>query len=362
MLQDSAFMARALNLARNGWYTTSPNPRVGCVLAKDGQIIAEGWHAKAGGAHAEVAALQQVATADGATAYVTLEPCSHFGKTPPCSDALIQAGVARVVAAMSDPNPLVAGRGLQKLKDAGITVEVGLMQAQAEQLNRGFIKRMRTGLPFVRSKFAMSLDGRTAMASGESQWITSAQARADVQRLRAESSALLTGINTVLLDDPRLNARVDFEHVPPLRVVLDSTLQMPPSAKMRSIPGRILLLTGSADADKIRKLTETGFEVQGLPLLNGRVDLQAVFKYLGELQINEVLVEAGPTLNGALVDGDWLDEGVVYIAPTLMGDRGRGLLSIPGLEAMQDKRNLHWQEVRMVGPDLRISFTLLSKG
>lgn len=349
-------MARALELARRGWYTTDPNPRVGCVLVKNNRIIAEGWHAKAGGAHAEVAALQQLASAQGATAYVTLEPCSHYGKTPPCSDALIAAGITRVVAAMTDPNPLVSGMGLKKLEAAGIQVTVGLLQDQAERLNRGFIKRMRTGLPFVRCKLAMSLDGRTAMASGESQWITSPEARADVQRLRAESSAILTGINTVLADDPSMNARVDFEHAAPIRVILDSRLRLPVTAKMRSITGRILVLTGSEDAQKTARLEQAGFEVYRLPLVQNRLDLQAVLAFLGRQQINEVLVEAGPTLNGAFLADNLPDEGVVYMAPTLLGDSGRGLFSIPGLQRMQDKKNLQWREVRAVGADLRLTF------
>lgn len=351
-------MARALELARQGWYTTSPNPRVGCVIVKEGKIIAEGWHARAGQAHAEVAALQTLESAQGATAYVTLEPCSHFGKTPPCSDALIAAGIRRVVAAMCDPNPLVAGRGLQKLRDAGIQVEVGLLQEQAKLLNRGFIKRMRTGLPLVRCKMAMSLDGRTSMASGESQWISSAASRADVQRLRAESSAILTGIETILTDDPSMNARVDFEHIPPIRVILDSSLRMPLTAKMRSTPGRILILTGSEDKTKITLLEQAGFEVHCLPLLDGRLNLSDTLIFLGQQQVNEILIEAGPTLNGAFLKENLLDEGIVYIAPTLMGDSARGLFHLPELQQMSEKKQLHWQQIRAVGPDLRLTFTI----
>ncbi|MFI3136875.1 MAG: bifunctional diaminohydroxyphosphoribosylaminopyrimidine deaminase/5-amino-6-(5-phosphoribosylamino)uracil reductase RibD [Methylococcaceae bacterium] len=357
MQQDAIFMARAIQLARLGRYTTDPNPRVGCVLVKDAQIIAEGWHARAGQGHAEVVALQQIETAQGATAYVTLEPCSHFGKTPPCCDALIAAGVARVVVAMQDPNPLVAGAGLKKLQAAGITVDAGLMQCDAEQLNRGFIKRMRTGLPFVCTKLAMSLDGRTAMASGESKWITSSQAREDVQRLRAASSAILTGINTVLSDDPALNARVDFPVTQPVRVVLDSRLAMPVHAKMGALPGRSLILTGSIDQVKIKALQAVGFEVHTLPLKNARLDLTAVLVFLGQQQINDVLVEAGATLNGALLAEGLLDEGVVYMAPSIMGDAGRGLFSMPQLQRMLDKKNVQWQDVRRVGADLRLTIT-----
>jgi len=225
--KDAVYMSRALMLARRGENTTDPNPRVGCVLVKQDAIIAEGWHRKAGLAHAEIDALSKVDDARGATAYGTLEPCSHVGKTGPCCDALISAGVERVVVAMQDPNPLVSGKGVQRMKDAGIQVDCGVLQADALALNRGFIKRMTTGLPWLRSKLAMSLDGRTAMASGESQWITSAESRLDVQRLRAESSVVLTGINTVLADDPSMNVRLDKEVIQPIRVILDSQLQMP---------------------------------------------------------------------------------------------------------------------------------------
>ena len=241
--QDAFYMARAIQLAKRGRYTTDPNPRVGCVLVRDDIIIGEGWHVKAGLGHAEVEALKNVLDAQGATAYVTLEPCSHHGKTPPCCDALITAGIKRVVAAMQDPNPRVSGRGLENLRAAGIEVSCGVLQEDAIALNRGFIKRMTENRPFVRSKLAMSLDGRTAMASGESKWITSTEARTDVHRLRAESSAILTGINTVLSDDPALNARVDFDVMQPIRVVLDSGLSMPVTAQMAKLPGRSLVLT-----------------------------------------------------------------------------------------------------------------------
>lgn len=350
-------MARAIQLARLGRYTTDPNPCVGCVLVKDNQIIAEGWHEKAGFAHAEIRALQQIPSAQGATAYVTLEPCSHFGKTPPCCDAFIAAGIARVVVAMQDPNPLVAGAGLKKLQDAGIQVELGLMQRDAEQLNRGFIKRMRTGLPFVRSKLAMSLDGRTAMASGESQWITCPEARADVQRLRAGSSAILTGINTVLSDDPSLNARVDFPVTQPIRVVLDSQLKIPVNAKMVTLPGRSLILTGSNDQLKINALQQAGFEVHSLPIHDDRLDLLAVLTFLGQQQVNEILVEAGSTLNGALLAKNLLDEGIIYMAPAILGDGGRGLFTLPALQMMRDKKTIQWRDVRRVGADLRLTVT-----
>lgn len=350
-------MARALQLARQGLYTTDPNPRVGCVLVKDGEIIGEGWHQRAGLSHAEVEALNNAPDAQGATAYVTLEPCSHFGRTPPCCDALINAGISRVVVAMQDPNPLVAGQGLQRLRAAGIDVVCGVLEQDAQLLNQGFIKRMTQQRPWVRSKLAMSLDGRTAMASGESKWITSAQARADVQRLRAESSAILTGINTVLADDPALTARVDEDVVQPLRVVLDSRLAMPVDAQLVNVPGRTLILTSSTDDDKKQALQQAGFEIYVIPEHQGRLDLRQVMTFLAEQQINEVLVEAGPTLNGALLAENLVDEWVIYMAPCVLGDQGRGLFTLPNMNTMADKKNLNLADVRQVGPDLKLTFT-----
>jgi diaminohydroxyphosphoribosylaminopyrimidine deaminase / 5-amino-6-(5-phosphoribosylamino)uracil reductase len=305
---DAVYMAKAIHIAKRGRYTTSPNPNVGCVLVKDGNIIAEGWHKQAGSGHAEVEALKQVENADGATAYVTLEPCSHYGKTPPCCDALIKAGIRRVVAAMTDPNPLVAGNGFAKLQAAGIEVLCGVLADEAATLNRGFIKRMTIQRPFVRSKLAMSLDGRTAMASGESQWITSLAARADVQRLRAESCAILTGVGTVLADNPSLTARVAEEVKQPLRVVLDSALRTPVSATLATLVGRSLILTCSTDTNKQQRLQQAGFEVYVLPEARGYLDLNAVLDFLAGLQINELLVEAGAILNGALLEQNLIDE------------------------------------------------------
>jgi len=350
-------MARALQLARQGLYTTDPNPRVGCVLVKDGEIIGEGWHQRAGLSHAEVEALNNALDAQGATAYVTLEPCSHFGRTPPCCDALINAGVSRVVVAMQDPNPLVAGQGLQKLRAAGVDVVCGVLQEESQLLNQGFIKRMTQQRPWVRSKLAMSLDGRTAMASGESKWITSAQARADVQRLRAESSAILTGINTVLADDPALTARVDEDVVQPLRVVLDSRLAMPVDAQLVNGPGRTLILTSSTDDAKKQALQQVGFEVYEIAEHQERLDLRQVMAFLAEQQINEVLVEAGPTLNGALLAQNLVDEWVIYMAPCVLGDQGRGLFTLPDMNTMAHKKNLNLADVRQVGPDLKLTFT-----
>ncbi|MDD5277370.1 MAG: bifunctional diaminohydroxyphosphoribosylaminopyrimidine deaminase/5-amino-6-(5-phosphoribosylamino)uracil reductase RibD [Methylovulum sp.] len=353
--KDCFFMAQAIQLAKKGRYTTDPNPRVGCVLVREGSAIGEGWHAKAGYGHAEVEALKTVLDAKGATAYVTLEPCSHHGKTPPCCDALIAAGISRVVVAMQDPNPLVSGRGLDKLKRTGIEVIVGVLADDARALNRGFIKRMTQNRPFVRSKLAMSLDGRTALASGESKWITSAQARADVQRLRAESSAILTGINTVLADDPALNARVSFDVVQPVRVVLDTHLNMPVTAQMAKLPGRSLILTCSDDAAKQQVLQQAGFEVYRLAEKNGQLDLQDVMRFLAQQQINEVLVESGAILNGALLAEGLIDELVVYMAPCVLGDEGRGLFHLPGLLTMADKKELKLLDVRQVGGDLKLT-------
>jgi diaminohydroxyphosphoribosylaminopyrimidine deaminase / 5-amino-6-(5-phosphoribosylamino)uracil reductase len=384
--QDAEFMARALSLARQGLYTTAPNPRVGCVLVKDGRIIGEGWHLKAGLAHAEVEAINNATeNPAGATAYVTLEPCSHHGRTPPCCETLVKAGIKRVVAALKDPNPKVAGQGLAYLKAAGIAVNCGVLEADASELNRGFIKRMTIGLPFVRSKLAMSLDGRTAMASGESQWITSAEARADVHKLRAESSAILTGINTVFADDPALTARIDQEVVQPIRVILDSNLRMPPSAKMLALPGRTLILATRQDQteisnllippsvrngfpglnqnlrvspvpvdERILKARNAGAEVYQLPANQGRLDLVEVMKFLAAQEINDVLVEAGAVLNGALLAANLVDEWVVYIAPKILGHQGRGLFHLPGLDKLSDCKGMRFKDVRQVGMDIKI--------
>jgi diaminohydroxyphosphoribosylaminopyrimidine deaminase/5-amino-6-(5-phosphoribosylamino)uracil reductase len=357
-IQDAKYMARAIQLAKRGRYTTSPNPNVGCVLVKDGCVIAEGWHVKAGQGHAEIEALKQLVNAQGATAYVSLEPCSHHGKTPPCCDALIRAGVSRVVVAMTDPNPLVAGQGLARLQAAGIEVVCGVLAVDAQALNRGFIKRMTENHPFVRSKLAMSLDGRTAMASGESQWITSAESRADVHKLRAESSAILTGIGTVLADNPSLTARVDCDVQQPLRVVLDSQLKMPVSAKMATLQGRSIILTCSTDSDKQHRLQQAGFEVYQLPAQNAQMDLPAVLKFLAtDCQVNDVLVEAGAILNGALLAQGLIDETIIYMASSVLGDQGRGLFHLPALQTMADKKMLKLRDVRQIGTDLKLTLT-----
>ncbi|MDP2177921.1 bifunctional diaminohydroxyphosphoribosylaminopyrimidine deaminase/5-amino-6-(5-phosphoribosylamino)uracil reductase RibD [Methylicorpusculum sp.] len=352
-------MARAIKLAQKGLYTTDPNPRVGCVFVKEGQILGEGWHQKAGEGHAEVEALKNAGDVSGATAYVTLEPCSHHGKTPPCAEALINAKVARVVVAMQDPNPLVSGRGISKLRAAGIEVRCHVLEEEAQKLNPGFIKRMKTGLPYVRSKLAMSLDGRTALANGESKWITSPQARSDVHKLRARSSAIMTGINTVLADDPQLNARIDKSLVQPLRVILDSRLRMPVNVNMLKQPGRTLVLTCCDDDKKARLLEQVGCEVVKIGQRGAVVDISAALKFLGGLQINELLIEAGAILNGALLNENCVDEWIVYQAMCVLGDKGRGLFSLPELTGMAGRKQLKLIDARPVGPDLRLSLTQL---
>ncbi|HKJ76205.1 MAG TPA: bifunctional diaminohydroxyphosphoribosylaminopyrimidine deaminase/5-amino-6-(5-phosphoribosylamino)uracil reductase RibD [Gammaproteobacteria bacterium] len=358
---DHAHMARAVRLASKGLYTTDPNPRVGCVLVADGEVVGEGWHEYAGGPHAEVHALEQAGEkARDATAYVTLEPCCHHGRTGPCSDALVEAGVARVVVAAGDPNPRVSGEGLGRLQAAGIEVEEGLLRGQAEALNPGFVRRMRDGRPFVRSKLAMSLDGRTAMASGESRWITSEAARTDVHRLRARSSAIVTGIGTVLADDPSLTVRLEDLPEPrqPLRVVLDPRLSLPESARMLSLPGRTLVVTAADDPEQQERLEAAGAEVLRLPGGPDSIDLPAMLEELGRREVNEVLLETGATLSGAMLQAGLLDEIVVYMAPLLMGDGARGLFHLPGLEEMAGRVELEIDEMRAVGRDWRITATV----
>lgn len=364
---DNVFMARALQLAERGRFTTQPNPRVGCVVVSnesgsDGKIVGEGWHQRAGEAHAEVHALNAAAeSARGATVYVTLEPCCHFGRTPPCADALVKAGVARVVAAMKDPNPQVAGSGLQKLKAAGIAVECGVMQAQAESVNAGFIKRMRSGLPRVISKQAMSLDGRTAMASGESQWITGADARCDVQKLRAESGAIISGVDSVLCDDSALTVRADELGLPdaqliaqrqPLRVVIDGSLRLTPSARLLREPGRTVVATIKSSGHDA--LIAAGAEILVLPARDGHVDLQALLQHLARAeQINDVLLESGATLNGAFLQAQLIDECRIYIASVLLGSTARPLFEFP-LDVMAQKQALTIKQWRAIGNDFRI--------
>ncbi|MGC2048425.1 MAG: bifunctional diaminohydroxyphosphoribosylaminopyrimidine deaminase/5-amino-6-(5-phosphoribosylamino)uracil reductase RibD [Gallionella sp.] len=356
-VQDSHWMAHALRLAEQGLYSTSPNPRVGCVLVANGRIVGSGWHQRAGEAHAEVHALQEAGkAARGATAYVTLEPCSHHGRTPPCADALISAGVARVIAAVADPNPLVAGAGSDKLRSAGISVEIGLMEAAARELNIGFFSRMTRGTPWLRSKIGMSLDGRTALANGVSKWITGEAARCDVQHWRARSCAVLTGIDTVLADDARLNVREIEGARQPLQVILDSKLRMPLAARVLqgAKNGNVLIYTATGNHNKSAALEKAGASVCVLPDDNGQVELHSMFRDLAQRGCNEVLVEAGSTLNGALLRAGLTDELLLYIAPQLLGDMARGMAQLGELGSLDQSVKLKWRDMRQVGTDMRI--------
>ncbi|MBL4570527.1 MAG: bifunctional diaminohydroxyphosphoribosylaminopyrimidine deaminase/5-amino-6-(5-phosphoribosylamino)uracil reductase RibD [Alcanivorax sp.] len=395
---DHQYMARALQLAEQGLYTTDPNPRVGCVLVRDGEIVGEGFHARAGEPHAERHALAAAGDrARGATAYVTLEPCFHTGRTGPCADALVAAGVARVIAAMEDPNPQVAGNGMQTLAAAGVETAAGLLEAQARALNPGFISRMTRQRPYLRIKIAASVDGRTAMASGESQWITGPAAREDVQRLRARSSAVITGVGTVLVDRPSYTVRPEQwmqgdylrrhpglapgtldgssafakgretrREVPgqardddwvrqPLRVILDRTLQTPVDVPVVTAEGPCLIIAGERYADRQNALESAGAEVVHLPASGSGIDLQQLLNELNRRECNEVLVECGATLAGAFVREGLFDELIVYMAPALLGSSARPLLWLPQLASMSEKVSLKWQDVRQVGDDLRLT-------
>lgn len=351
---DEQHMARALQLAEHGLTTTMPNPRVGCVIASEEEVIAEGWHERAGEPHAEVHALRRAGTrAHGATAYVTLEPCSHFGRTPPCCDALVKAGIRRVVAAMQDPNPNVAGRGFERLRAAGIEVVVGLLEARARTLNEGFISRMERGRPWLRIKAASSLDGRTALANGQSQWITCDDARADAQHWRARSCAILTGIGTVLADNPRLTVRGVHRIGQPLRVIVDSTLRTPLDAAVLD-EGHALIATAVTDENRFELFRQQGVEVISLPDGQNRVDLPRLMLELGARGLNEVLTEAGAVLNGALIASGCADSLLLYLAPCLLGIDARGMFSLPQLTDLQHSRQLHIQQITPIGNDLRI--------
>jgi diaminohydroxyphosphoribosylaminopyrimidine deaminase/5-amino-6-(5-phosphoribosylamino)uracil reductase len=353
---DARFMARALQLARRGMFTTDPNPRVGCVIVKDGKIVGEGWHERAGEPHAEINALNQAGQmhAHSADVYLTLEPCCHHGRTPPCTQALIKAGVRRVVAAMRDPNPHVAGKGFRELEARGIRVDAGLMESEAQALNPGFASRMRHGRPFVRVKLAASFDGRTAMADGESKWITGESAREDVQKWRARSSAILTGVSTVLTDDPALNVRSLNIGRQPMRVVLDSHLRMPPTARMLRGDGKTLVVTATDDIKLIAALKRAGAEVVALSTARKTVDMDALMKHLAGLEVNEILVEAGATLCGSLLHANLADELVLYYAPHLMGSHERGMFMLPPLTRMADRVNLEVTDIRSFGKDWRL--------
>jgi len=369
-------MARVLALAARGVTGTHPNPRVGCVIVAAGEVVGEGWHRRAGGEHAEVVALRRAGgRAAGATVYLNLEPCSHYGRTPPCADALIEAGIARAVIAISDPNPRVDGGGIAALRAAGVDVTVGVGAVAALGLNRGFCARFSVGRPFVTLKMAATIDGKTALASGESQWITGADARRDAHKLRAASSAILTGVGTVLRDDPRLTARLDGDGAgggagggvgdgavrQPLRVVLDGNLSTPAMAKILRAPGRALIITaaGAAESAEAEALRGRGVEVIACRDHRGRIDLAQVMRELAAREVNELLVEAGPRLAGALLARGLVDQIVLYLAPDLLGAGARGLFDLPALESLADRRRLKFTDTRRIGRDLRLTLEVV---
>lgn len=370
-MTSEQMMQRAIALAQSVLSAT-PNPRVGCVLMKGDRIVGEGYHAKAGQAHAEVNAIRDAGeAARGATAYVTLEPCFHTGKTPPCVDALIEAGIAKVVYGSEDPNPKVAGQGLQKLRDAGIEVEGPVLEKQCQQLNRGFIKRMTQGKPWVSCKMAMSLDGRTAMASGESKWITGADARADVQRMRASSCAVVTGVNTILSDDPSLNVREDelpeevkakYTGHQPLRVILDSSLRTPPNSRLIGLPGNTVFLSRQPHQQQRERFAGVDVDIHELASTPAnRLDLAAAMSFLAEkYECNEVMLEAGPTLSGAAIQAGIVDEVVIYIGPRFLGSDALPLFHLPGIQRMQDHIALKLSDMRMIGEDFCITARIKS--
>lgn len=368
---DSKWMAYAIELARKGIYSTPPNPAVGCVIVRDNQLIAEGWHEKAGQPHAERVALAQAAnkgmSVEGATVYVTLEPCSHHGKTPPCADALVESKVGKVVIASEDPNPLVAGKGILRLQNAGIEVDVGLLSTEAEALNTGFLHAMNHNLPYVRLKIANSVDGRTAMANGDSHWITGAESREQVHYMRARHGALITGIGTVLADDPSLNVRLTDEQLAevgltqenchPIRVILDANLSMPLTAKMLKLPGKTILMTSKAtvedNIDLIEGFYAHGAEVVAVEAEGDKLDIQSVLEYLyQEEKVSDVMVEAGSIVAGAFIQYGLVNEIHVYMAPTLMGDTAKPMFTLPGLVEIEDKIAMQYDLIEQVGDDL----------
>lgn len=371
-LLDTQMMSRAIQLARKGFYTTRPNPSVGCVIVKDNQIVGEGYHQKAGEPHAEVHALRMAGdSARGATAYVTLEPCSHYGRTPPCALALINIGVKRVVVAVEDPNPQVGGRGIQMLRDAGIQVDVGLHRDEAYALNLGFMQRMESGRPWVTVKLAASLDGKTALANGASKWITGPESRRDVQRLRLRSCALVTGIETVLADDPSLNVRyrelgglstqlTEAQILQPLRVILDSRARMPITAALFAIESPILLVSTVPYSPDFMAQLPLHVTCLQLPAIEGRISLPALLSYLGQ-SCNQVLVEAGATLAGAFIGAGLADELVLYQAMKILGAQGRNLLELPDYQTMADIPALRLVDERKVGVDTRLTLRLKPK-
>ncbi len=370
-------MADAIRLAWRGLYTTHPNPRVGCVIVKDGVVVGQGWHQIAGQGHAEVNALRAAGeAARGATVYVSLEPCSHHGKTPPCANALIQAGVAKVISAMEDPNPNVSGNGHRLLQEAGVETASGLLEAQARTVNPGFYQRMQTGLPWITLKSAMSVDGRIAMASGESQWISCPQSRSDVQRLRARVEAIVTGVETVLHDNPSLTVRPELWHtavtgdgylagwhwpadmipLQPLRVIVDSHLRTPPSAVLLRAAGKTLIACIDRDEAKAQALEAAGAELLLLPARSGHVDLHALVRALAAREVNEVLVETGGQLAGSFVAEGLVNEWICYVAPKLMGSAARPVLTLPNIHSMNQAHTLQLTDLRQIGQDIRMTY------
>lgn len=353
---DYAYMSHALRLAGRGLCSTTPNPRVGCVIVRDEQIVGSGWHEKAGQPHAEIHALNMAGTAArGATAYVTLEPCSHHGRTPPCADALITAGVARVVIAMEDPNPVVSGQGCALLQQAGITVQTGLLQTEARALNVGFISRMVQKKPWVRLKIAASLDGKTALNNGVSQWITCEAARQDGHRWRARSCAIMTGIGTIKSDDPQLTVRHIETTRQPKKVIVDKHLAIPLNARLLQNGEETFIFTANdGNPEKKTMLDQMGVRVFFLPSAGRAVDLQKMMMMLADFGMNEVLVEAGCGLNGALVEAGLVDEIIIFLAPHLLGDDARGMIKLPELMHLDQKKLLGIQDLRMIGQDIRV--------
>ncbi len=360
---DHAYMAEALRLAQKGLFTVRVNPRVGCVLVKQGKIIGSGYHARHGQSHAEVNALNSATeNVENATAYVTLEPCTHQGNTPPCVEPIVAARVARVVVATRDPNPLVNGKGLEYLKQHGIETRCHVLEKDAQELNRGFIKRIIANQPYVTVKTAISMDGRTALTSGESKWITGEHARLDVQKLRASSCAILTGIETILYDDPSLTVRlsrqdlgIEEEFEQPARVILDTSLRFPETAKVLKSPGKVIVYTCSDNDEKSTALRRRNVEVTRVNMSANRVELESVMHDLASRGINEVWTEAGATLTGSLLEQNLVDKMIIYMAPCLIGDSDRGLARLSSITTMRDQMALKIEETRFVGNDIRIT-------
>ncbi len=362
LVNDHAYMAQALRLAEKGLYTTRTNPRVGCIIVKHDQVIGHGFHVSPGKPHAEINAIENCkGDTQDAIAYVTLEPCSHYGKTPPCIESLVAAKLRRVVAAMQDPNPQVDGKGLEYLREHNIETTCNILKNEATELNKGFVQRMTKARPYVTVKSAMSIDGRTALQSGESKWISSEQSRKDVQKLRARSCAIMTGIDTVIQDDPQLNVRLKKEELgsnndieQPIRVVLDTKLRISPKAKIINIPGQTIIFTCCKDSRKQQTLVDKNVEIVVVSIQDGHVDFKDVMSNLSERGVNEVLVEAGPTLIGNLIENELVDEMIIYMAPHIMGDSSKGLVKLEPILDMQERINMQIIQTRKIGNDIKL--------